>query len=237
MDLSEEVLQEFIRRYNPYYKDLKTKIKEISQKFSKISLVLDAGAGKGLHSQLCKHLSKNGSTIVGLDILTSELKNNEIVSAKVIGDLNSLPFKNAVFDLVTLEWVIEHLEKPIEVLREIRRVLKTNYFLFISTPNILNPLVFLGSRLLPFNLSQKLHRLIEIKEKDIFLPKFKCNSPMILNKMLEATKFEKTITTAQNPHYLKFNKMLFTFYILLERLCAKLSIYDMYILVFAKKRR
>jgi ubiquinone/menaquinone biosynthesis C-methylase UbiE len=55
------------------------------------------------------------------------------------GDLNQgLPFEDTSFDYVVMLEVIEHLQNPYFVLREISRVLKKEGILLLSTPNILN---------------------------------------------------------------------------------------------------
>ena len=54
-------------------------------------------------------------------------------------DLNHfLPFQSGTFDAVDLVEVIEHIENQAQLIREIRRVLKSGGLVLISTPNILN---------------------------------------------------------------------------------------------------
>lgn len=51
------------------------------------------------------------------------------------GDLEQAHYENDFFDVVVLNHVIEHLNNPIEVLVEIRRILKSNGKLLLSTPD------------------------------------------------------------------------------------------------------
>ena len=53
-------------------------------------------------------------------------------------NIESLPFADASFDLVTCTEVIEHLEHYRQTLREMHRVLKPAGRLVVTTPNILN---------------------------------------------------------------------------------------------------
>ena len=57
-----------------------------------------------------------------------------------VADLNRdpLPYRDQTFDCVSLTEVIEHVEWPRELLREIFRVLKPGGLLVLTTPNILN---------------------------------------------------------------------------------------------------
>jgi SAM-dependent methyltransferase len=58
-------------------------------------------------------------------------------------DLNRpLPFASAAFDAVACVEGLEHLERPVDALREFRRVLRAGGTLVLTTPNILH----LGSR-------------------------------------------------------------------------------------------
>ena len=51
------------------------------------------------------------------------------------GELEALPFKDAVFDAVTALEVLEHLSHPKKALAEIRRVLKPEGVLVMSSPH------------------------------------------------------------------------------------------------------
>lgn len=48
---------------------------------------------------------------------------------------DALPFENGVFDAINCSAVLEHLCYPLEVLRELKRVLKDDGCLLISLPN------------------------------------------------------------------------------------------------------
>jgi ubiquinone/menaquinone biosynthesis C-methylase UbiE len=60
---------------------------------------------------------------VGIDFKAPELQSAKLRTISVTLD-DKLPFDDGSFDVVTLMAVLEHLEKPLEILREIRRVLK-----------------------------------------------------------------------------------------------------------------
>jgi SAM-dependent methyltransferase len=64
------------------------------------------------------------------------------------GELERLPFRDRAFTLVTLNTVVEHLQEPGTVFREIHRVLEPGGRLLIHTTNIRSPLIVLG-KLIP----------------------------------------------------------------------------------------
>ena len=97
--------------------------------------VLDVGCGTGLLSLLMKN---QGNDVCGIDISEVALRKAELRGIKVkLGNIdNNLPFDDDIFDVVVCSEVIEHLFNPIEALEEIRRVLKPEGSLVLTTPNI-----------------------------------------------------------------------------------------------------
>ncbi|RLG14617.1 MAG: hypothetical protein DRN71_02855 [Candidatus Nanohalarchaeota archaeon] len=104
---------------------------------------------------------KNGcKEIIGVDTGINDLKDakNKVKDNRVkflqASALNLSQFKNNYFDLVTLFDVIEHIPKNTEMkcLLEVKRVLKKNGELIISTPNssffsnLLDPAWYFGHR-------------------------------------------------------------------------------------------
>lgn len=74
----------------------------------------------------------------GVDISLTRLKRaKDRVNKNVVflGDLFRLPIKDNKFDVVILGEVIEHLEEPRVVLREIHRILKSSGYILLDTPS------------------------------------------------------------------------------------------------------
>jgi len=97
--------------------------------------VLDLGCGVGYGAQM---LSKMGKEVVAVDVSSDAI---DYAKAKypgpsfVIASGEKLPFSDKYFDSVIAYDVIEHVEDQDAFLDEIRRVLKKEGTLFISTPN------------------------------------------------------------------------------------------------------
>jgi 2-polyprenyl-3-methyl-5-hydroxy-6-metoxy-1,4-benzoquinol methylase/glycosyltransferase involved in cell wall biosynthesis len=105
----------------------------LAQLFSGKETVLDAGCGVGLGAEL---ISKKVRRVFALDRAYSSFidkKNNRISFAG--GDLFHLPFNGKRFDAILLLEVIEHLQKPDEVMEELLPLLADDGFLALSTPN------------------------------------------------------------------------------------------------------
>ncbi len=124
---------------------------DFTKRYIKGKLVLDVGCGTG-YGDL--YLSKHASKIIGIDIskkLVKFLKRNfqdENLEFKHVNRdwvKKRLPFKSDYFDVCVSFQVLEHIN-PIHILNfleEIKRVLKHQGILILSTPNS-------KTRLLPF---------------------------------------------------------------------------------------
>jgi 2-polyprenyl-3-methyl-5-hydroxy-6-metoxy-1,4-benzoquinol methylase len=103
------------------------------------AVVLDIGAGGG---QLVRLIARRGRRVIGIDIPLRNLKRiRGSLSAPLqkffiplSADAYALPLREASADLVFLSEIIEHLEEPAAVLREVRRVLKPDGAVVLSSP-------------------------------------------------------------------------------------------------------
>ena len=96
-------------------------------------LILDAGCGTGGNLSWLSSLGQ----VVGFDFseiactLSAEKKFGGIIRASL---LDSLPFKDNSFDLITLLDVLEHLENDFETLQQLKEKLKLGGRILITAP-------------------------------------------------------------------------------------------------------
>ncbi len=86
------------------------------------SKLLDLGSGDGSFVNVCRN---NEIDAIGLDGSSNEINFEN----------DKLKFENETFDMVTLISVIEHINNPSNILKEIFRILKKKGILIIVTPN------------------------------------------------------------------------------------------------------
>jgi len=83
--------------------------------------LLDVGCG--WDAKFLKSVEPYIASGVGIDFKAPDLKSVKLKTMTVTLD-NKLPFDDNSFDVVTLMAVLEHLEKPLDILMEIHRVLE-----------------------------------------------------------------------------------------------------------------
>lgn len=105
----------------------------IKREFFNCELILDVGCGAGIFINYCKY---HGKFAVGVDVDRKQLflAANRDRGFYVLADAHYLPLRDSSADGAFFSHVIEHLNDPFPVLKEIRRVLKNRGVLIVITP-------------------------------------------------------------------------------------------------------
>jgi len=104
--------------------------------------LLDVGCGNGFFSV---PFSEQCDT-VGVDFSEKMLARNPIPK-KLLMDATHLAFQDLAFDVVFCHALLHHVENPVAVLKEMKRV--SRRYVVILEPNRANPLMYLFSALVP----------------------------------------------------------------------------------------
>lgn len=125
---------------NPMIETHLPHIRKLLTSCKKGSFVLDAGCGLG---QWVFYAEEMGHKAVGIDIALGTLQrakkwgSSQAFSIEfVLGDVRRLPFRDEVLDYVFSFGVIEHFHNPINLLKEMYRVLSLEGKALVTTPNI-----------------------------------------------------------------------------------------------------
>jgi len=103
-----------------------------------VSKLLDAGCGTG---ELSENLFNRGFDVIALDLgfesikrASSRHREENINFPFVQGDLYRLPYEDRSFDAVVTSEIMEHLERPLEALKEAARIVRPGGYIIVSTP-------------------------------------------------------------------------------------------------------
>lgn len=194
---------------------------------------LDAGCG---HQALKLNTPSEESEIitrarivVGCDLSLEALRNHRTIRNTVRAGLDSLPFGDAMFDVISLNYVVEHLSDPHRIFTELARLLKPSGTLVMVTPNARGyfvRLTRLGRKLLPESFVRRFIYLREYRsEEDIFPTFYRANSRNDLHRLMEGVGLaEVSFQMVNDPAVFNFVAPLAFLELLFGRL---LSFFDL----------
>jgi ubiquinone/menaquinone biosynthesis C-methylase UbiE len=136
--------------------------------------------------------------VVGVDLDVVGMNKHQSIRDKAVGNLEQLPFASGSFGVVTANMVVEHLQNPAAVLREIRRVLRPQGLLIYHTPNS-RCFAIRTAGLAPQWLKHLLIRLLEGRqEADVFKTFYRMNTPQNARRLASEAGFELEVLNLVN---------------------------------------
>jgi len=174
-------------------------------------IVLDLGCGEGTSKGYFQKMSPEIRWI-GLDLKSSpEVDARQRVDPDVhVFDGIHIPFKDDSIDLIYCKQVLEHVERPIELMREVNRVLRPGAY-FVGSASYLEPFHSLSiCNFTPYGFTKLLTesadslRLIELRPGIDFLA-------LLLNRLVARRRFLNRITSHWFEKESSFNRCLTLF--------------------------
>lgn len=176
-------------RYSQYiYEDV------LREKVSGASDWLDLGCGHRLLPEWRlaeeKNLIAKAGSVVGLDYDLPSLVKHRTISTRVQGSAAELPFADNLFDTVTANMVVEHLDNPQVQFCEVHRVLKPGGLFIFHTPNEFGHFSMMR-KMVPRFAVKKLSKILDGREaEDVFEVHYKANNQKAIEKLAAETGFE-----------------------------------------------
>ncbi|MBI5570690.1 MAG: class I SAM-dependent methyltransferase [Desulfomonile tiedjei] len=140
----------------------------------------------------------------------------------------SLPLRSQSVDLVVTDNVFEHLDEPLEMLAECRRVLKDGGAIVFLCPNGYGYIALI-SRLTPHWVHAMFkRRALGVADEDTFPTYYRLNSKRAITRLAGQTGFE--VNTLQSfvgwPTYWEFSEGLHRVFVLVHALLEKLPLWS-----------
>ena len=134
--------------------------------------LLDLGAGAGIVPEM--NFKGHARRVCGVDPDPRVAANPNLDDGREgIGE--SIPYADASFDVVVSDNVLEHLDEPVAVFREVRRVLRPGGIFLAKTPNRWH-YVALGASITPHSFHRKFNEARGRASVDTFPTRYRANS-------------------------------------------------------------
>lgn len=143
--------------------------------------LLDVGCGEG---SFLSQARRRGWEVAGTEISpwAAEHAGSRLGLSVFCGELRDAGYPREHFDAVTLWHVLEHVPAPLQLLEEVRRILKTGGFLFVAVPNREDRVMQVVYRLM----KRRRPHLFSLRDRELHLFHF---SVLSLSRMLDSAGF------------------------------------------------
>lgn len=185
--------------------------------------ILDLGAGAGIIEAM--NFRGQVTRVCGVD-LDPRVINNAFLDEGVISNAEEIPYPDSSFDIVFCDNVLEHLDNPLEVFKEIHRVLKPSGLFMFKTPNKWHYIPIIAS-ITPHSFHKFVNRLRGRAETNTFPTIYKSNTKLDIIKLSKESGFSvvKIERLEGRPEYLRINPLTYFAGMLYERI---VNLFDMF---------
>jgi SAM-dependent methyltransferase len=120
---------------------------------------------------------------VGIDLDIDALRRHHNLVLGIAGKIQELPIATASFDLVTANMVVEHVDDPQSLFREVYRILRPGGTFILHTPNLRGYTTLL-TRCIPSAWRPRAARLLQGREeRDVYPTFYRANTLPVLQTL------------------------------------------------------
>jgi SAM-dependent methyltransferase len=158
-----------------------------------------------------------GARICGVD-LDPRVADNPMLDEGRVADAGGIPYGDDAFEVVFSDNVLEHLDDPLGVLREVRRVLKPGGVFLFKTPNKHHYMPAIA-RLTPHRFHELVNRIRGRAASDTFPTRYRANTRADILRLSEAAGFvvDSLERIEGRPEYLRMTALTYAVGIAYER--------------------
>jgi SAM-dependent methyltransferase len=182
------------------------------------SSVLNIGAGPT--PEPSRQLRGRVKHLVGIDPDPRVLDNTDLDEAKLFDGVR-IPYQRETFDRVFCDWTLEHVQRPLDLVREVHRVLKPGGSFWFRTPNLYH-YSYLASSLIPARFHNRIANTaqgVPPEGRPHWPTYYRMNTASSIRRITRSAGF--TVCEIRHlepaPAYLGFNPLFFRAGVVYER--------------------
>ncbi len=196
----------------------------IERRIDEESVVLDLGAGAGLVEEM--NFKGRAERVCGVDLDERVLENPYLDEAK-LGRGEEIPYDDDTFDVVFSDNVLEHLDHPREVFREVARVLEPGGWYLVKTPNKYHYMPAVAAST-PQWFHDLYNKLRGRDPGDTFPTRYRANTPEALRRLAgdAGMRLESVSLVEGRPEYLRISPLTYPVGVAYERLVNSIDTFS-----------
>ena len=196
----------------------------VSSALSPSSALLDAGCGSDF--PLLSRYASSVAVAIGLDLCRPTVRPQANVYP-LVGSLDQIPCRSESIDVIMSRSVLEHLENPESVFKELHRVLRPGGKVIFTTPNKYYYSCLVAKVFPDWARNIYFKRVFGEEDYDRFPVYYRANTVAAFTHIAEATHFRVLRIQAIRhfPYYLMFSTLLFRLGILYDQVITALGLH------------
>lgn len=209
--ISADQLESFVKRYDASFRDVGTVfLSHVDSVLTPEVVLVDVGCGRTSYGEA---VYKKAAKRIGLDIDPYAKENPLMNEVRIMAD-EYFPLADACCDVVTAQWVVEHVVHPDIFLKETRRVLRPGGAFVFMTTNIRSPIMWLTSFLSTRVKSLFRSRVLGYAPDETFPTVYAMNTPEKLIELAEKYGFAvRSLDRIESFGYFRFSRVVLWMYI------------------------
>lgn len=195
---------------------------QVRSVLARTDVLVDAGCGRSAPTLIkFRGLARD---LIGVDLVDFSVCDADL--RLIQSDMSSIPLDSCAANVVMAQSVMEHIEKPLDVFREVQRILKPGgHFIFLTASlydyaSVIAMLV--PNRFHPWVVSRTEGR----RSEDVFPTQYKVNTRRRIRTLAAETGFSicRLDYLGQYPAYFTFNAGLFLVATAYEKLISRFEL-------------
>jgi SAM-dependent methyltransferase len=219
--ISADNLGAFVKKYDPSFRDVGTVfLAHVEKVLTEESVLVDVGCGRTVYGEA---VYKQAKRCIGLDV-DPYAKENPLMHEVRIMESEYFPLPDACADVVTAQWVVEHVVHPDIFLSEIHRVLKPGGAFVFMTTNIRSPIMWLTSFFSTSFKSLFRSRFLGYAPDETFPTMYRMNTPEKLARLARRYGFTlAALDRVESFGYFRFSLVLLRMYIVWSKILRAIT--------------